>query len=71
MANRFEANSRQLKMATGLIIFSNPRYRRKLGFQNKIHLVTLFYWRQLASKRFAISRVKETLTVDIFFYFSW
>ena len=55
MANRFEANSRQLKMATGPIIILNPHFRRKLDFQNIIHLVTRFYWRQLASKRFAIS----------------
>ena len=50
MENGFEANSRQSKMANGPIIFLNPHYRWKLGFQNIFHLVTIFYWRQLASK---------------------
>ena len=59
MANSFEADSRRLEIATGPIIILNPRYRRKLDFQNIIHLVIIFYWRQLASKPFAISGVKK------------
>ena len=55
MANSFEANSRRLKIATGPIIFLNPRYRWKLGFQNINQLVTIFYWRQLASQQVTIS----------------
>ena len=34
----------QLKMVTRWILFRTPSYSRCQGFENKIHLVTIFYW---------------------------